>query len=103
MIRDEALLDVSSLSTGSETLIGGSLHGKGKSFYNSQFNYVGKDTAILANSLENGNGGKVILELSVINRMTHQEPYFELHLLLDVYYPIKNKIVEKYEGGGVDF
>ncbi|NGX29123.1 MAG: hypothetical protein K940chlam1_01320, partial [Candidatus Anoxychlamydiales bacterium] len=54
-------IDVSALSGGGEILIGGDYQGKNSKIQNAKRIFIDKDAKILADAIEQGNGGKVIL------------------------------------------
>ena len=61
VIKDHAVIDVSSNGDAGEILIGGDFQGKNPDIYNSLFTYIGNDVNICADSLQEGNGGRVII------------------------------------------
>lgn len=71
---DNASVDVSGATGGGTVLVGGDYQGRalsgveGEIIPNAQATYMGKDTAIKADALENGNGGKVILWADDVTR-----------------------------------
>ncbi|HLA28434.1 MAG TPA: YDG domain-containing protein [Syntrophales bacterium] len=58
---DNARIDVSGKSGGGAVLVGGDYQGKNPAVQNAEATYMGEDTTIEADALDNGNGGKVIL------------------------------------------
>lgn len=71
---DNANIDVSGTAGGGTVLVGGDYQGRalsgveGEIIPNAQATYMGKDTLIKADALENGNGGKVILWADDVTR-----------------------------------
>ena len=57
---DQAQVDVSGVNGGGEVLIGGDKTGQNKQIRNADFIYLGENTNVKANALDNGNGGKLI-------------------------------------------
>ena len=66
-LLEGASLDVTGASGGGTVLVGGDYQGNNPSIINSEYTWVGKGTAIHADALEIGNGGKVILWSDKIN------------------------------------
>lgn len=57
---DQAWVDASGAKGGGEVLIGGDKTGKNKQIRNAEFIYLGENTNVNADALDNGNGGKLI-------------------------------------------
>lgn len=60
-LTDEAKIDVSGITGGGTVLIGGDYQGKNPDILNAEMVFVEPKVSIVADGLENGNGGKVIL------------------------------------------
>jgi filamentous hemagglutinin family protein len=60
-ICNHALLDASSLTRGGEILIGGNYKGQDSFITNAATVFLGPNTALRANALESGSGGKIIV------------------------------------------
>jgi len=57
---DRAQVDVSGAKGGGTALIGGDRTGSNKQVRNAEFIYLGRETSVNADAIENGNGGKII-------------------------------------------
>jgi filamentous hemagglutinin family protein len=60
-LQNNSLINVSGIESGGIVLIGGDYRGNNRDIYNSQETIIDVGSLILANALENGNGGKVIV------------------------------------------
>jgi filamentous hemagglutinin family protein len=60
-LTDNARIDVSGATLGGTVLVGGDYQGQNPLVQNAAISYIGKDTRIVADSTDNGNGGKVIV------------------------------------------
>ena len=60
-LTDNARIDVSGTDGGGEVLIGGDLQGENKTIKNAEAVYLGEDTSVKADAIEQGNGGKIIV------------------------------------------
>jgi filamentous hemagglutinin family protein len=60
-LTDNAQVDASGQTGGGMVLVGGDYHGANPAVLNATATYVGADTLIKADALQNGNGGKVIV------------------------------------------
>ncbi len=58
---DQAMVDVSGVNGGGQALIGGDYLGANTGIRNAMMTVVGRETALYADALQRGNGGKVIL------------------------------------------
>jgi len=59
-LLDNSVVDVSGTNGGGEALIGGDRQGQNKNIRNAEFLYVGENTKVYADAIDNGNGGKII-------------------------------------------
>jgi len=59
-LLDNSVVDVSGTNGGGEALIGGDRQGQNKNIRNAEFLYMGENAKVVADALENGNGGKII-------------------------------------------
>ena len=60
-LTDQAAIDVSGATGGGSVLVGGDYQGKNANVQNATVSYIGKDTRIVADATDNGNGGKVVI------------------------------------------
>jgi hypothetical protein len=60
-IAENSFINASGSLGGGEILIGGDCQGNNKSLYNAQNTFVGSQSQIKADAIENGNGGKIII------------------------------------------
>ena len=60
-LTDNAQVDASGQTGGGTVLVGGDYHGANPAIQNATSTYVGADTSIKADAIQNGNGGKVIV------------------------------------------
>ncbi len=65
---DQAQIDASGSTGGGTVLVGGDYQGKNMYIQNARATYMGTDTVIKADAVENGNGGKVILWADDVTR-----------------------------------
>lgn len=61
VVQNQASIDVSNIHNGGSVFVGGGKGGKDSKLFNAQMNFVGKEAVIDASSIEEGNGGQVIL------------------------------------------
>ena len=60
IISDKAKINVSGKNGGGTILIGGNAHGIGPE-QNAKYTFIGTDASLIANAIQNGNGGRVIV------------------------------------------
>ena len=59
-VTDQSMLDASGANGGGEILVGGDFQGKNESIRNARFTYVSTDSRLMADALQQGDGGKII-------------------------------------------